>query len=345
MNPILKRSALVILVLALCALTVLAGNKNRVATAGAQELLIPVGARGIGLAGSVNAALVGVDALYYNPAGVARSPYGVDATFSTMNYLGDIGVNYAAAVVKAGTFGSVGLSLKSLSFGDIPVTTETAPDGTGQTYSPSYVNVGFTYSNMLSDRVSVGATATIVYESIMSTSATGLAFNVGVQYSGLAVPGLSLGIVIRNVGGQMKYDGADLVRPGTINDANRNANPNWYKVNVMGFDLPTSIELGVAYQAKVGEKNVVTAYGDFQNNNYSDDEYKIGAEYAYDNMAFLRVGYTAAPQADAGNYIYGFTMGAGLQLELGGVATRIDYAYRYVKYFDANNVFTVAVGL
>ncbi len=349
MNLALKRSVWLAVVLALCALTVVAGNKNRIATAGAQELLIPVSARGIALGGSSVASAYGTDALFYNPAGVSRSAFGVDAMFTTMNYIGDINVNYVAVAAKAGSIGSFALSLKSLAFGDIPVTTVDFPDGTGQTYSPSYATIGLTYSNMLSDRVSVGLTASLVNESIMSTSATGVAFDIGVQYAGLAVPGLSLGVVVKNVGGQMKFDGADLMHQGTINDATRNANPNWYKVNVAAFDLPTSIEMGVSYQAKFGEKNALTVLGNFQNNNYSDDEYKMGAEYAYNNMLFVRGGYSMAPQAATdptgeSSYIFGYSFGAGVNLDLSGVAVRVDYAYRYIKYFDASNVFTIGLG-
>jgi hypothetical protein len=349
MKIIMKRSAFIFAIFLLCALTVLAGNKNRIATAGAQELLIPVGARGIAMGGSTLATIAGVEAIYYNPAGMARAIPDVDASFSTMNYIGDINVSYVAVALKAGSVGSVGLSLKSIGFGDIPVTTEFFPDGTGEVYSPSFVNVGLTYSNMLNDRVSVGATATVVSEKIMSTSATGMAFNVGIQYAGLGLPGMNLGVVIKNVGTQMKYEGSNLLHQGTINDAQRNANPNWYTVNTTAFDLPTSIEIGLAYVHKMGEKNALTLAGNFQNNNFADDEYKIGGEFMFENMLFVRAGYSFAPQADKDptgetSYIYGLSFGAGVAVNLGDIEAHIDYAYRSVKYFNGNNVFTLSLG-
>lgn len=345
----MKRSAFVLAILLLCALTVSAGNKNRIATAGAQELLIPVGARGIALGGSTLASITGADAIYFNPAGVARSTSGVDALFSTMNSIGEINVNYLAVAMKAGSIGSLALSLKSLSFGDIPVTTEFFPDGTGEMYSPSFVNLGLTYSSMLNDRVSVGVTATVVSEKIMSTSASGLAFNAGIQYSGLGLPGLDLGVAIKNVGTQMKFDGSNLEHQGTINDAQRNANPNWYSVNTSAFDLPTSIEIGLAYTQKLGESSSLTLAGNFQNNNFADDEYKLGGEIMIEKILFVRGGYMLAPGADKDptgetSYIYSYSFGAGLLLDLGGLEARVDYAYRNVKYFAGNNVFTVSLG-
>jgi hypothetical protein len=349
MKLTLKRAVMVAAVLALCVLTVVAGNKNRIGTAGAQDLLIPVSARGIALGGSSVTLLSGADAIFYNPAGVARAADNVDAMFSTMNYIGDIGVSYVALTTHAGSLGSFGLSLKSLAFGDIPVTTEDFPDGTGETFKPTFVNLGLTYSNMLSDRISVGATVTMVTESFMSVSASGVTFNIGVQYSGLALPGLSLGVVVKNVGGQMKYDGANLLRQGTVNDAARNSNTNWYKVSVAAFDMPTTIDLGLSYQTKLNEKLSATVLGDFMNSNYAYDEYRLGAEFTYDKMFSVRGGYVIAPDAgtDAAGedaFIYSYTLGAGVNLTLPGANVRVDYAYRAMKYFDANNVFTIALG-
>jgi hypothetical protein len=202
---------------------------------------------------------------------------------------------------------------------------------------------------MLNDRVSVGATATVVSEKIMSTSASGMAFNIGIQYAGLGLPGLNLGVAIKNVGTQMKFEGSNLLHQGTINDAKRNANPNWYTVNTTAFDLPTSIEIGLAYIHKMGEKNSLTLAGNFQNNNFADDEYKVGAEFVFENVLFARAGYSFAPQADkdpAGetSYIFGLSFGAGIALDLGGTEARVDYAYRNVKYFDGNNVLTLSLG-
>lgn len=345
----MKRSAFVFAILLLSVLTALAGNPNRIASAGAAELLIPVGARGIALGSSALATITGAEAMYFNPAGMARANSDVDVMFSTMNHIADINVSYAAVAMKAGSLGSLGLSIKSLGFGDIPVTSELFPDGTGETYSPSFFNIGLTYSSLVSDRVSFGATAMLVNEKIMSTSASGVAFTVGIQYDGLVVPGLSIGIAIKNVGTQMKYEGSNLTQQGTITGASRNDNPNWYTVSTSGFDLPTSMEIGLGYKQKFGEENALTLSGIFENNNFSNDEYKVGGEFAFQNMLFVRGGYSLSPQsgkdvAGQQSYIYGFTAGLGIAVDLGDVQARLDYAYRDVKYFGGNNVFTVSLG-
>ncbi len=52
------------------AATVFASSGNRTGTNGASELLIPVGARDIGMGGSTVALTSGPEALFWNPAGI-----------------------------------------------------------------------------------------------------------------------------------------------------------------------------------------------------------------------------------------------------------------------------------
>jgi len=39
--------------------------------------------------------------------------------------------------------------------------------------------------------------------------------------------------------------------------------------------------------------------------------------------------------------IFGLTLGAGFKYNFGGLTLGIDYAYRAVNYFNANNVFSL----
>ncbi|MBI4535098.1 MAG: PorV/PorQ family protein [Ignavibacteriae bacterium] len=328
-----------------------AGGENRTGTNAAPELLIPVGARDIAMGGASIAISSGLDAIFWNPAGLARAKNAANAMFSHMNYIADIGVDYVAVSGAFEGFGSIGLSIKSLSIGDIKVTTEDAPDGTGQVINPTVVNIGLTYSRLLTDRISVGATATLISNRFDRVSATGFAFNAGVQYSGLAgVSGLSVGVAVKNVGPQMKFDGEGLLRQGNINDVLRPG--SFYQVNAASFELPSTIEIGLSYGVDVAENNVVNLASVFQNNNFAADEYKVGAEYAYDNTFFVRGGYnfsektknSSLPVPDQTTYIYGFTAGAGVHYLVGSLDLTLDYAYRQVKFLDNNHIFTLSLG-
>jgi hypothetical protein len=335
-----------VLLLGILSMTGFAANKGRVGTAGAQELLIPVGARGVALGYSSEVFLKGVDALYWNPAGLSRMDGSVEAMFSQMSYIADISVSYGAIGVRAGDFGDLGFTLKSLSFGNIPVTTVDYPDGTGELYSPSYLTFGVTYSRLLTDRISVGVTANLVSEKILSMSASGIAFNVGIQYQNLGIQGLMLSVTAKNIGGNMRFDGANAYLNATPEQGNRGTTP--YKVDMASFEMPTCMEIGLGYFPKLDEKSSIAIGGAFRNNNYLDDEVNFGAEYSYLNTVFIRGGYTFAPQASKDitgdkSYIFDWTLGAGIQYDVGGVRLGFDYAYRNVKYFSGSNVLTIMV--
>jgi hypothetical protein len=318
---------------------VFASGGKRNGTAGAQELLIPVGARGMAFNGAYISGLDGIDAIYYNPAGLGTMP-GAQAMFSYMNYIADIGVSYAAVGAGFEGFGSLAFSVKSINFGDIPVTTTENPYGTGATFSPTFVTLGLTYANMISDRIKVGFTANMVTEKIVRTSATGIAFDMGVQYNDLAsIEGLQIGIVLKNFGPQITFDGPDLLR--TADALNTLRGDQFYKIQAAGFELPSQLELGIAYQKKFSDDYAGLITTTFQNNNFANDEYLAAAEFSFKDLIFFRGGYCYEPDASTDEeQIFGPTYGAGLKFNT-GIAITVDYAYRTVRYFDANHMVSV----
>ncbi len=325
--------------------TLFAGSGNRAGTGGASELLIPVGARDLSLGGATVATTSGLSSLFYNPAGLTRSDHSVNLMFSHMSYIADIGVEYGAASATFAGLGTVALSIKSLSIGDIPVTTTTDPDGqSGETYSPQFLVIGLTYGRQLSDRVSVGLTGNLINEQIGGVTATGVAFNAGVMYDNLGdVTGLSLGVAVKNIGPQMRFGGPALYQLASV--ATQNRPPQYYSIQAASFELPSTIEIGVGYKSTLAERNVLLVTTAFQNNNFSDDEYRVGLEYAYDNTLFLRVGDSFAPSTpDNSDYIYGVTAGVGIQYPLGDTYLTVDYAYSQAEFFNGNHTFSVILG-
>ncbi len=348
---ILNRILVIIAIFLLGMNSAFAGGGSRNGTGGAQELIIPVGTQGIALAGSNVATASGLDALFWNPAGVAHMDNSATATFSHMSYIADIGVEYGAVAANWEGFGIVSLNIKALSIGSIPVTTNEQPDGTGQTYSPQFLTVGFTYSRLLTDRIAIGVTFNYLSETIAQVNADGISFNAGVQYQDLGdIKGLSFGLVIKNIGPQMQYSGPGLLVQASPTGSTSNPTqefgraPSFYYIGAAPFDLPSSFDIGFGYTPSLDEMNMLQLSATFENNNYTGDLYNFGAEYAYNKTLYIRGGYSYSPNNQDDEYIYGFTFGGGIHYDLGGITVMVDYAYRAVKYFSGNNVFSVSLG-
>jgi hypothetical protein len=319
-----------------------AAGQNRAGTAAATELLIPVGARDMALGGASVATTRGLEALHWNPAGLARAETDASLMFSTMSYLADIRVNYLAVSGSFASIGSFAIDLKALDTGDIPITTEQQPDGTGGTYSPTFFTLGVHYSKDLTDRISVGGTTHYVVNRIERVDATALSFSAGLQYANLAdIAGLDMGVAIKHIGSRVEYDGSALLGRGQLDDLRRP--PADYKIQAASADLPSIFEIGLGYRMApaVGQVNVTSV---FRHNNYADDQVRGGVEYVLNDMFTLRGGFDYATGSDT-DYIYGTSFGFGLKADIGGLeGIRIDYAYSSVDYFDALNTFTFQVG-
>jgi len=322
---------------------VFAGGAKRNGTAGAQELLIPSSPSGLALNGANISSVTGLDAVFYNPAGFGGTQSSTETMFSHLNYIADISMSFAAVGVSFSDLGSLAFSLRTLNFGDIPVTTVENPSGTGAIFSPLFVTFGVTYANALTDRIRVGVTLNVVSEKIVNTSATGISFDAGVQYNGIAeIDGLKLGVVLKNFGAQMKFDGPDLLRQAEAVNGLRGE--QLYKIDAAGFELPSQIELGLAYERRFADDFKALFATSFQNNNFANDEYRFAAEFGFKDIFFVRGGYALVPDAkvDQEN-IFGPTFGAGINLDA-GINIVVDYAYRTTTYFDANHMFSVKLG-
>lgn len=343
MSKLNSKSGIMILVfLLLVSLPLFAGDEARIGTAAGVQVLVPVGARDIALNGSDIVFTQGVDAIYWNPAGLSSMTNAASGTFSTMTIFNDIKVNYLAIGANMGGLGHLGFSIKSFDFGDIPVTTVEDMDGnSGQIFSPTFTTLGLTYANKLTNTIQVGLTAKLIYESIPRASASALAFDIGIQYRNLAgIEGVSFGVVASNIGSAMQYDGTGLQTKATEVGSIKQ---EFLNRQAASDQLPASLALGLSYKYQVMEKNDLIVSGVFQSNNIENDHLKFGAEYTYDNFVALRAGYLYMNNTDANDQLYSFTLGAGLNYNVGGTELGLDYAYRDSQYFDANNVFTLRV--
>ncbi len=320
-----------------------AGNENRKGTAGAQELLLPGGARGLALGGSMLADIQGAEAIFWNPAGMARSMKSSELLVSHFQYVAEISLNALAFIQNFKEYGTVGVSLKAVSIGNIKETTVDKPDGTGNFFSPTLQTWSLSYARLFTDRVAVGCNVKYVREEILNETADGVAFDLGLQYeSGLS--GLHVGFTIQNIGPSLQFTGTDLSRGTSYGST---IDP--VSVVLEKFELPTSIELALAYDLFEFDRSPTNLYLRFQSNIHDNDELDAGLECSYDHLVYLRGGfrYNTEASTDAyGNerFLFGPSFGGGIHLETPyGISLQCDYAYRTMRYFDGNHLLTMKV--
>ena len=324
----------------LLASQVFAGGDRRKGTSGAQELRIPIGSRSTGLGGSVVADISGLESLYWNPAG-ASSIRGVEAMFSYLDYIADMTFSFGAVGINIQGIGVLGFSARVLSIGDVIVTTEEAPMGTGEIMNPNFVTLGVTFSRQMTDRIFFGASLNMINEQISNVSTRGFCMDFGFQYIPGLIRGLKLGVVVKNIGPNMRFEGDNLNHAAPLEGAIPGAERKQFNTVLQSFELPSYFQIGVSMSPVETENNKMTVMASFRNNNFIEDEYNAGVEYAFNDMLFLRGGYTGSKQEE---YLYGPAFGAGFKLTMGMNTVYFDYSYAQTsKYFNSNQWFSLRV--
>ncbi|MEE9574196.1 MAG: PorV/PorQ family protein [Candidatus Neomarinimicrobiota bacterium] len=337
----------------LIASTLFAGTIRSSGTAGAAQLLIPVGAENIAVSNANGATVSGVEALFQNPAGLAKYAGSAQALAGTMTYIADIKVTNFGLLSNFGKIGTMGLSVKSLDFGDIPITTFNETEGTGASFSPRFMTIGVTYAKSFSDRVQFGVNFKIVSETIVNTKASGLAVDLGVQYKFPEMP-LYIGVVLKNLGSRMEYRGPDLEQQLVPDEAESGSLEERFRIKAEEFDLPSQFDISLTYEVIPGLGLMST----FTQNSFSANTGSFAAKYSFKDFMWVAAGtqlglVSSSDQPDDvedaewddwTDSVWGYTFGAGVAIPLGDFKVGVGYSYRSVtSYFENNSLFQLTV--
>ncbi len=273
-------------------------------TGGATFLLIPVGARAIGMGQAVVAEQGGSEAVWWNPAGVARS---TSAELAIHHYQSFVGTGDALTVLLPNhRLGTVAFSVYLLDYGEQAVLDpENQPIGRLLLRNVAYAA---TYGVRLAGRLSAGATFKVIQfradcdgscADVPNSVSTGTAVDLGAQYNGGPTSPIAIGLAVRHLGPRYQ-----------INDAAQ-ADP-----------LPTRVELGVSYLVpriqRIAPETILRVSGDVVDNlDFDETDGRLGAELGWRDRAFLRGGYVFNSSEIAGPSL-------GIGLATGGL--RIDIA-------------------
>ncbi len=348
------------------ALKVNAGNEDRSGQAGAAELLINPWARGAGWGNVGIANARGVEAMFLNVAGIAFTNK-TQVAFMNTQWLKGSGttVNSFGLTQRVGSTSVLGVSVTSMGFGDIQVTTTENPGddpntGIG-TFSPSFINVTVSYAKSFSDAIHGGFSVKLINESISDLNATGAAFDAGIQYVTGDYKNIRFGIALKNIGTPMSFGGDGYSIRGLVNGSDNNLT---LEQRAAQFELPSLLSIGGSYdflwakktnniaqdssnkvkKTKLSYDNAqhrLTIAGNFISNAFTKDQYIFGVEYCWNNMLQIRGGYnyeTDLTNEETNKTAFtGINIGASIIAPLNKAKKSnfsIDYAYKSTRYFS-----------
>ncbi|MCS7029755.1 MAG: PorV/PorQ family protein [Bacteroidia bacterium] len=288
-------------------------GKQRAGTAGMQFLKIPVDPRGAAMGESFIAVANDASALYWNPAGMSISDsQKIHLQGAYTRYFADITMNYGAGFIKLKNEHCIGVSLTHLNSGEMDVTTEFQPFGTGQKFSATNTAIGISYAKKLTDNFAFGLTSKYANESIFGLRTNTLLFDLGFQYD-IGYKNLRFAVTMTNFGFNVKPKGEiEVIRLSGTQNVN-----NFEQVTV-----PSMFKVGFAWDAVKNDHHLLTLVGQLNHPTDNKETFNLGAEYSWNRLLYFRTGYQIG--ADESNIP---SFGFGLKFTQRFGALKIDYAF------------------
>lgn len=336
------------IILALIGITAGQAVAQKVATSSLQFLKVMPTARATAMGEAFSTLASGADAVYWNPAGVALVEHPEFAGTLTL-WLFDSRQGALSFASSLGDWGSIGLQLQYVDYGKIqetsvdhlrfigdPANGNYNPGLTGKTFSPSSYVIGFSYARKFTEKFSAGATAKFVNESLWDNAtasvvnpATGrteslntfvrlFLFDFGMMYN-TGFRSVRLGVSIQNFGQQVQFGKEAYPAP-------------------LAFRIGAAADLlgGDALFGQSDMNRFTIAYDLFQPNDYAQQMH-LGAEYAFNETVFLRLGYKFNYDSD------GLSAGLGVQHAFFGTRFGFDYSFGTMGQY-LPNVHRISVG-
>lgn len=330
-----------IVLLLFCCLSFGLAEFDKVGTTAAQFLRIGVGARARGMGGSFVALADDGSAHYWNPAGMT-SFTGLGATFSHNVWALDITHEFVSLTIPANTIGVFGFSLSALTMDEKEITTVREPEGTGLNYSVMDMALGASYAKRISDRLSYGITFKYIRLAAHHELAQTFAVDMG-SILRTNFYGMRIGMALSNFGGEVRYEGRDLIQKSDIDD---NIGGNYLtdaNLRTEPWPLPLIVRIGLGFDVFgqneamfSSHSNRLTFAIDAEHPNDSPEHVNIGTELALWEMIFLRGGYRFNYDEES------LTFGFGLSLPIGSLGeTVIDYAVMPLGPFGNTSIISI----
>ena len=303
----------------------LLGDFAKVGTAGAKFLGLEIGARATAMGGSYIG--VGNDAsvIFWDP-GELINVEGKSLFTNYTNLFAGIKHTALAFTVNRGITGTIGLFLTNISIGDMIETTVDLPDGTGNTFGYSAFTFGGSYGKALTDKFSVGFNLKVLGEFYGSYSKTyGWGFDIGTLYY-TGWKSFRFGMVIQNFGPDLRPGGTYLdYANGEVQDT----------LKYSTYPIPMTFRLGGAVDVLENENSKLTLAVCAVHPNDNLENVRIGGEYSFSNMLFLRAGYAIRTDEQ------GISFGFGIK----GLNNKLSIDYAFSDYGALPDIHRISAGM
>lgn len=255
-------------------------------------------------------------ALYTNPAAAAELR---SFTAAISNHTVGAGIQQSFASVtipRKSREAAYGISLNMLNSGAMEVRTEFQPLGTGEKFYVTNLAAGFSYSQKLSDMFAAGITLKYIYEQVSEFSNSTAAADVSFLYT-TDFKDLKFAVMVRNFGGSSALDGGEI-----ITDFNRP--PNYDADN---YSVPTVFSLGASMIPFKEDQQSLLVSVQLNHPNDNAENYRIGLEYEYLKLLYLRAGYMLNVNGQSLP-----TLGLGIRHRFLGYPMNLSYAVNPTDY-------------
>ncbi|HLP56472.1 MAG TPA: PorV/PorQ family protein [Fluviicola sp.] len=350
MNKILKYTAVAGAVLSCSGL--FAGNEDRVGSAGASQMLINPWGRSSAIGDAGISHVNGLEATFTNIAGLAFTDK-TQIKFDYTNWLGGAGIGLSSAGIaqRVSESSVLAVSIQSLNFGDIDITTVDLPEGGIGVFSPRMNIFNLGYARSFSSSIYGGVNFKVISENISNLKANGIAFDAGIRYVTGEQDQVKFGIALKNVGPVMRYKGDGLsTEVNYLNDGNIAT----LEQRSATYELPSLLNIGGSYDFIFNENNKLIAALGFSANSFQYDQYRVGLDYGMttEKAAFnVRAGYVIERKMfdtdNQANAMSGLTAGFSADALVGKnkSALGLQYAMRLAGKFGVVHTFGVTISL
>jgi hypothetical protein len=333
-------------------MALMAGNEDRVGSAGASHLLVNPWSRSSALGDAGVASTRGLEATFTNIAGLAFTE-GTQLKVNTANWMGNAGIKmYGAGFAQRVSDDAViALSVQSMNFGDILITQVNLPEGGIGTFTPRLNVVNLGYARAFSSTIYAGINLKVVSESIANMRSSGVAIDAGIRYVTGEQDQIKFGITLKNVGPTLNHSGdglgnqANLVSSGQVMTLQQ---------RTRAYELPSLLGMGVSYDFILNDKSKLISSFAYTANSFFYDQSRIGLDYsmASEKVAFnIRGGFVYEKNIfsaeNRANALVGPTAGFSVDALTGSnkSALGVEYCARFAGQFGIIHTFGLSIDL